>query len=197
LDHEGMIVTLHTQGLQTLAQVRAFVPDNEPIPFRPENRQAAYDWIAATLRQFGYARCIKQFIAGDGNIKGRCPCLFCAPRTALQVRGHPSAGRYGALHGTPSGTTTRKLCERAFKVHGDVRFERLAGISNRHLYNLRQHMAHQTKRGSFGKTRPARVNIGERRKPSNAPPGHHLTNHLRSGLCLDWKILTCALQTAR
>ncbi|TAN72210.1 MAG: hypothetical protein EPN14_10785 [Gallionella sp.] len=62
-------------------------------------------------------------------------------------------------------TTTRKLCERAFKVHGDARYERLTGISNGHLYNLRQHQAYLSKCGSFDKTRPAKVNIGERRKP--------------------------------
>ena len=52
-----MIVTLHTQGLQTLAQVRAFVSGNEPISFTLEDRRAAYGWMADTLRQFGYARC--------------------------------------------------------------------------------------------------------------------------------------------
>ena len=70
-----------------------------------------------------------------------------------------------ALHGTLSGSTTRKLCERAFTVHGDARFERLAGISNGHLDNLRQHKTYQFMRGSFDKTRPTRINIGERRKP--------------------------------
>lgn len=48
-----MIVTLHTQELQTLAQVRAFVPGNEPISFTLEDRHAAYGWMADTLRQFG------------------------------------------------------------------------------------------------------------------------------------------------
>ena len=70
-----------------------------------------------------------------------------------------------ALHGTLSGTTTRKLCERAFQVYGDARYERLAGISNGHLYNLRQHKTYRNTRGSFDKTRPAKVNIGERKKP--------------------------------
>ena len=42
------------------------------------------------------------------------------------------------LHGTLSGPATRKLCERAWKVFGDARFERLAGISNGHVYNLRR-----------------------------------------------------------
>jgi len=90
-------VTLHTQGLQTLAQVRAFVSGNEPISFTLKDRNKAYDWMACTLRQFGYgrckradkgvlrqylrkvtglsraqvARCIKQFTAGGGRIKDR------------------------------------------------------------------------------------------------------------------------------
>ena len=42
-----------------------------------------------------------------------------------------------ALHGTLAGPATRKLCERAYTVFHDPRFERLAGISNGHLYNLR------------------------------------------------------------
>ena len=42
-----------------------------------------------------------------------------------------------ALHGTLSGPATRKLCVRALQLFGDRRFERLAAISNGHLYNLR------------------------------------------------------------
>ena len=49
-----------------------------------------------------------------------------------------------ALHGALAGTTTRKLCKRAFKVHGDTRFELLSGISNGHPYNLRSHKTYQT-----------------------------------------------------
>lgn len=70
-----------------------------------------------------------------------------------------------ALHGTLSGPATRKLCERACAVFGDVRFERLAGISNGHLYNLRASQTYQRVRGPFDKTRPVHLPIGERRKP--------------------------------
>ena len=70
-----------------------------------------------------------------------------------------------ALHGTLSGTTTRKLCERALRVHGDVGFERLARLSNGHLYNLRHHTTYRTVRGSYDKTHPVKNSIGERRKP--------------------------------
>ena len=74
-----------------------------------------------------------------------------------------------ALHGTLSGPATRKLGERMFEVFGDTRYERLAGLSSGYLYNLRQHKTCRTQRGAFDKTRPVRIQIGERRKP--APQG--------------------------
>src|SRR5574337_1033877 len=47
-----MIVTIQTAGLQTLAQVRAFVEGNAPIAFTLTDRTAAYAWMADTLRRF-------------------------------------------------------------------------------------------------------------------------------------------------
>jgi len=202
-----MIVTLHTQGLQTLAQVRAFVSGNEPISFTLEDRHAAYGWMADTLRQFGYAhckrsekgilrqylckvtgfsraqvaRCITQFTDGGGiKDRRRPPAVPFARRyTTGDIR---LLAEMDALHGTLSGTTTRKLCERAFRVHGDARYERLAGISNGHLYNLRRHNAYQAKRGSFDKTRPTKVNIGERRKPApDGCPGYLRVDSVHQG----------------
>ena len=202
-----MIVTLHTQGLQTLAQVRAFVSGNEAISFTLTDRHTAYGWMADTLRQFHYrhciradkgvlrqyllkvtgfsraqvARCIAQFADG-GAIRDRChapavPFVRCYTEEDIRL-----LAEIDALHGTLSGTTTRKLCERAFKVHGDARFERLAGISNGHLYNLRQHKTYQAKRGSFDKTRPTKVNIGERRKPfPTGCPGYLRVDSVHQG----------------
>jgi hypothetical protein len=37
-----MIVTIQTAGLQTLAQVRAFVEGNDPIAFTPTDRAATW-----------------------------------------------------------------------------------------------------------------------------------------------------------
>lgn len=127
------------------------------------------------------ARCIKQF-SDDGAIKDRRR----APAVPFVRRYSPEDIRLlaelDALHGTLSGTTTRKLCERAFKVHGDARFERLAGISNGHLYNLRQHKTYQAKRGAFDKTRPTEVNIGERRKPApDGCPGYLRVDSVHQG----------------
>lgn len=187
-------MTLQTQGLKTLAQVQAFVSSNQAISFMLTDRVAAYGWMTDTLKSFRYdrctradkgvlrqylrkvtgfsraqvARCIKQF-SNDGVIQDRrlAPAVPFARRyTTDDIR---LLAEMDALHGTVSGTTARKLCERAFKVHGDACFERLAGISNGHLYNLCQHKTYQAKRGAFDKIRSTQVNIGERRKP--APEG--------------------------
>lgn len=191
-----------------MAQVRAFVSGVDPISFTLEDRHTAYGWMADTLGQFGYtrckradkgvlrqylrkvtglsraqvARCIAQFADGGGQIRDRrrAPAApFVRRYTVEDIR---LLAEVDALHGTLSGSTTRKLCERAFKVHVDARFERLAGISNGHLYNLRSHKTYQAKRGSFDKTRPAKNNIGERRKPfPDGRPGYLRVDSVHQG----------------
>ena len=78
-----------------------------------------------------------------------------------------------ALHSTVSGPATKKLMERAFLVFKDARFERLAGISVSHLYNLRGGTQYQRTRRHWTKTRPTGVPIGQRRAPQpNGRPGY-------------------------
>jgi transposase InsO family protein len=87
-----------------------------------------------------------------------------------------------ALHGTLSGPATRKLCERMYRIFGDARYQRLAGLSNGHLYNLRQHKTYRTQRGTVDKTRPVRVQIGERRKPApEGKPGYLRIDSVHQG----------------
>jgi transposase InsO family protein len=185
-----MIVMLMTQGLQDLNQVRAFLAGTQALGFEAPARAAAYDWIAAELRRFGYARLSRpdkglvrhylEKVAGlsraqvtrlitqfrcTGRIRDRRgpPAKpFTQRYTAADVR---LLAEVDALHGTLSGPATRKLCERAYTVFGDARYARLAGISNGHLYNLRQAKTYQRLRGSMDKTRPVQIAIGERRKP--------------------------------
>jgi transposase InsO family protein len=70
-------------------------------------------------------------------------------------------------HERLSGPATRHILKREFEVYGKVEFERLATLSNGHLYNLRRTPRYGPR--SYEKTRPTAVSIGERRKP--APHG--------------------------
>ena len=49
-----MIVTFQTERIRTIEQVAAFVVANEPVQFRPLDRDGAYACVARTLTRFGY-----------------------------------------------------------------------------------------------------------------------------------------------
>jgi len=71
-----------------------------------------------------------------------------------------------ALHSTLSGPATCILMRRAVEVYGDARYERLAGLSVGHLYNLRKRAGYLARRQHWTKTKGTSVSIGERRAPS-------------------------------
>ena len=185
-----MIVTLQTQGLQSLEQVRAFLEGSQSLGFEVPNREATYEFIAQTLRHFAYTRLgkadkglLRRYLCKvTGRSRAQITRLIAQFRKTGRIRdhhgapAHPFPRRYtredvvslaeiDTLHGTLSGPATRKLCERAYALFGDARYQRLAKISNGHLYNLRQSKTYQRRRGPVDKTRPVKVNIGERRKP--------------------------------
>lgn len=190
-----------------MAQVRAFVEGNEPVSFTLADRTTAHAWMTDTLKRFRFAHCtradkgllrrylakltglsraqvtraIGQFIR-QGVIEDRRKAPkrpFATRYTSADIR---LLAEMDALHSTLSGPATRKLCERMFQVFGDARFERLAGISNGHLYNLRQHKTYRSSRTAVDKTRPVRVNIGERRKPSpDGQPGYLRVDSVHQG----------------
>jgi hypothetical protein len=63
------------------------------------------------------------------------------------------------------GPAVVHLLQRAFMVYGDQRYERLAGLSVSHLYNLRKRAQYQSQRIVFTKTRPVCNPIGIRKPP--------------------------------
>jgi transposase InsO family protein len=68
-------------------------------------------------------------------------------------------------HETLSGPATRRILQREFREYGKKEFQRLASISNGHLYNLRRNQRYRQRLNHYTKTRPTAVSIGERRKP--------------------------------
>ena len=186
-----MIVTLQTQRVQTLEQVRRVAEGTEPVDFAPADRASADDFIGRTLVQFEYSALGK---ADKGALKaylGKMTGLSRAQLTRLMAQ-HRSTGRIrdrrgggpsrpfvrrytaadvrllaevDAALGQRCGPATRAVLRRQFEVFDDGRFERLAGLSNGHLYNLRQSRTYRRKRTVFTKTRPRPVAIAQRRQP--------------------------------
>ena len=67
--------------------------------------------------------------------------------------------------GQMSGLATRVVLHREHHVFGYTRFERLAGISASHIYNLRGSRTYRTRRTVVEGTKTTTVSVGERRAP--------------------------------
>ena len=81
-----------------------------------------------------------------------------------------------------SGLATREVLRRQFEVFGDARFERLAALSNGHLYNMRGSPAYRAKRTVPTRTRPATVEIALRQAPDpQGLPGHVRVDTVHQG----------------
>ena len=201
-------MTLKTSSVPTLDQIRAFLDGSQTFELQVPDRGQAYAFIADTLRGLRYSRLkrsdkgvVRRYLVKvSGFSRQQLTRLITQYRTHGRLedrRGKPPARpfvkRYtqadilalaelDALHGTLSGPATRKLCERAFVVFGDTRYQRLARISNGHLYNLRQAALYRRQRVSVDKTRPVKVTIGERRRPRpQGQPGYLRLDSVHQG----------------
>ena len=171
---------------KSLEQVRAFLESlgaDGSEPLLPE-REEQYGHIQRSLVRFRY-RTLRRAERGlvleylrrtIGLSRSQVTKLVGRSQREAQLRDRrrPFASKYtrtdiAALaeldgeHGRLSGPATRKLCQRAWEVYGDGRYERLAGISNGHVYNLRKTVAYRRRLVSVEPTRPRQVAIGEGR----------------------------------
>jgi hypothetical protein len=96
-----MIVTLKTQGLQTLEQIRAFLAGSAPLSFAVPQREAAYGFVAAQLSHFGYRRLGK----ADKGLVHRYLCKVTGlsrAQLARLIAQHAGTGRIEDRSGSPS-----------------------------------------------------------------------------------------------
>ena len=185
-----MVLQVDTDTIRTLEEAEAFVAAHGGGEVAAPGRAAAYAHIGKTLARFAYW---KQGRAAKGLLRRylllttglsesqltRLIARYLQEGVVEDRRRGPRRGfrrKYtladvlllaetDALHGTLSGPATRKILERAWKVFGDGRYERLAGLSNGHLYNLRRHASYERSMGSKTRTKRTAVGIGERRRP--------------------------------
>ena len=204
----SMVIIMEEAKLQTLAQIKAFLEGTSEVSFRvPKDERNQF--IERVFKRFGYApngradkgvllryiermtglsrqqvtRLVSQY-RKHGKLSRRpqrvaptngFTCRYTLADVALLAE-------MDVLHGTLSGPATKKLMERASQVFGDLRFERLAGISVSHLYNLRGSSPYQNKRRHWSKTHPTGVPIGKRRAPQpNNMPGYIRIDSVHQG----------------
>lgn len=204
-----MQIRMQTVEQQTLTQMGEFLRASAGIHFAGQNRAEVYAWVEATLIQQEY---VHQGKPGRGTIRAylskvtgrslpQITRLIRQYRQAGQIQVQPSRRRRFAVqyteadvtllvevdraHQRLSGPATRRIFEREFRVYGQQQFERLAGISVSHLYNLRQRASYRRRAAELERTRPVSVSIGERRRPDpRGQPGYLRIDSVHQG---DWE----------
>jgi transposase InsO family protein len=202
----GMVINMEEAKLQTLEQIKAFLDGTSEVAFRVP-KEDRNPFIERVLKRFGYAphgrinrgvllRYIERMtglsrqqvtrLVGRYRKDGKLSKHPCKPKQGFTYR-YTAAdvallAETDVLHSTLSGPATKKLMERAHQVFGDPRYERLAGISVSHLYNLRGSKPYQDKRRHWTKTRPTGIPIGKRRAPQpNGMPGYIRIDSVHQG----------------
>lgn len=201
-----MVIQMNDRQLQTLAQLQAFLDGTLAVDFSVAAAER-YGFIGRTVRRFAYGRLkraqkavVLRFLERvSGYSRQQLTRLVkrSAERGPLIKRYRGSRTSFSSvytladvlllahtdsLHGTLSGPATKKLMERAWRLFGDPRYERLALISVAHLYNLRQRTGYQRQRQVWTKTRPVAIPIGERRAPApDNRPGYLRVDSVHQG----------------
>ena len=161
-----------------LEDLRSFLAGNAEGAVLVPDRKQAYEHIARVLRRFSYwklgkadkgllrrylahttglsraqlARLIRRYLADGelGDRRERAARPFRRKYTRADIL---LLAATDELHGRLSGPATLALLKRAWEVFGDARYERLAGLSNGHLYNLRRTQGVRAAPGPQGRER--------------------------------------------
>ena len=190
----------------SLEQMQAFLTGNEEVGFQVPNRKELYGWTQRTLCAQDYLGLrrdgkgvVKRYIEKvTGRSRAQVTRLIdqYAQSGVLQDRrgsGRRFAARYtqadiallaetDEAHETLSGPATQKILYREYFEFADARYDRLAGISVPHIYNLRKRRGYREQRMVFTKTRPTPVSIGERRRPEpGGRPGYLRVDTVHQG----------------
>src|SRR2546427_6729526 len=87
-----------------------------------------------------------------------------------------------AAHEDLSGPASRRVMQREHDVFGKVEYERLAGISVSHIYNLRNSTVYRSQRVRVQHTQARQVSIAQRRKPDpRGRPGYLRADTVHQG----------------
>lgn len=189
-----MVINMNETRLRTIGQIEEFLRANAVVEFLPhgdDNERYAhvsrvlkrFDYPQRTRRERGillrYLRLTSQYSRAQlSRLVTRWKGNRLAPSPLRKRYGSPKvpfARKYtdadvallvevDRAYEDTCGTAITHVLKRA-QAAGEAGFERLAGLSVAHLYNLRKSTGYQARRRQFTKTRAASNSIGVRRTP--------------------------------
>ena len=202
-----MTTKMEYTNTTSLAHLAEIVKFSKGIKFTStSSKKEIYQWIDETLRRFKYFKerkknktIIKTYLKNitgysDSQIdtligrKKSSGKILPKKRTQNSFERVYSPEDIGLLAETSNayqgqnGAALLKVFQDMHLKYGDIRFERLRGISVSHLYNLKKTRIYETQSLTYTKTNPVVVPIGERRKPDpRGEPGYLRVDTVHQG----------------
>ena len=211
---------MNDNDIKTLPQVRTFLDGTRAVEFFLNTQLERYDFVRRTLIRLAYHTLSKPdqgtvlsfLIHVSGYSRIQVKRLTKAWLKHGQLQPGTSAGNgfsrkytdadrrllaeWDELHETLSGQATKKLCECAWRMFDLPAYQRLAGLSVSHLYNLRHSSTYPRARRTVEKTRSKNSPIGERRKPQPDGQPQHPQNAENHKSVIFWGQMAVGLWTA-
>jgi transposase InsO family protein len=204
-----MQIQMEDPGNWNADQIRQFLEGSQEVAFQSHNQGERYAWIEKTLVAQQYAGRSRGEKGLVRALLGKMSGLSVPQITRLirQYRQHGKIARkpvrragfptkytpadvlllaqVDRVHQRLSGPATRRILQREFQTFGRQKFQRLAGLSVSHLYNLRASAAYRRQAAQFTATQPVRTALGERRRPDpRGQPGYLRLDTVHQG---DWE----------
>jgi transposase InsO family protein len=193
----------------SLEQIREFLQGSQGIEFAGQNQAERYQFVQRVLVAQEYARPGKKQRGAIRAYLSKVTGLSLPQLTRLirqwrqngEVKAKPHRRRrfparytrrdvellaeLDQAHGWLSGPATVRILKREVEQFGKAGYQRLAGISVAHLYNLRRSARYRKFSAEWKPTQPSTVGIGERRKPDpGGRPGFLRIDTVHQG---DWE----------
>ena len=191
----------------SIPELEQLLSSTDAIAFVAMDKSEAYAWISVTLKTYRYRKLGKRergivsaYICKlTGYSQRQTKRLIHSWMKATKLvrktyKHHSFNGKYtrddcillaktDEAHNVLSGPATRLILEREYVVYGKDEFERLAGISVSHIYNLRKTFLYRQHAAVFTKTKGnKKVTLGLRRKPEpNGCPGYIRIDSVHQG----------------
>jgi hypothetical protein len=201
-----MTIRMNNLERLTLTEMKEFVTTSRHVTWSAVEPGSVYRLVERVLKAQSYRRLSKGQRGIVKRFLAKITALSRAQLTRLIRRWmdtrrierkparHPSFHRrytdgdiaslaeVDAAHEDLSGPAVRHLCQRAWVVFGDEKFQRLADISASHIYNLRRSAAYRKIRVRVAHTQGSKVSIGERRRPDpQGRPGYLRVDTVHQG----------------
>jgi len=197
---------MNDSHIVSISQIKELLKIQGSLQFKSISLKERYHWINKILDRFSYFKLkkkekgiVKQYLKQmTGLSRSQVTKLIKRKKKTGRVE-YYSTKRYSfpvkyqsediallactdELHDLLSGRAVKKIMQREVVVFGNDEFNRLKDISVSHIYNLRKTRQYQSKTKFFTKTRPTKVNIGERRKPNpRNKPGYLRVDTVHQG----------------